>query len=54
MAIQESDITVALSPELDDAISHQVDACEKKLLMGTVLHNQLKCPLPSPVSRRMN
>lgn len=38
MAIHEGDITVVLSPEIDDSISSQVDAREKKLLMGTTLH----------------
>ncbi|PCD25283.1 hypothetical protein AU210_014390 [Fusarium oxysporum f. sp. radicis-cucumerinum] len=41
MAIHEGDITVVLSPEIDDSISSQVDAREKKLLMGTTLHYSL-------------
>ena len=40
MAIQESDVTVILSSEIPDTIVHAVDASEKKLLIGTVLHYQ--------------
>lgn len=38
MAIQDSDVTVELTPNLDDTVSSQVDAREKKLLMGTTVH----------------
>ncbi|KAH8663792.1 fungal-specific transcription factor domain-containing protein [Ilyonectria robusta] len=48
MAIQDSDVTVELTPNLDDTVSSQVDAREKKLLMGTTVHYRQAQPyLPS-------
>ncbi|KAI8669820.1 Zn(2)-C6 fungal-type domain-containing protein [Fusarium sp. Ph1] len=38
MAIQDSDITVTLSSNLHSSISAQIDARERKLLMGTTVH----------------
>lgn len=40
MAIQESDITVVLSSEIENTILNRVDSSERKLLIGTVLHYQ--------------